>query len=131
MLIIIDKIWIIIYYNIRLIFLLVDDVMEKQTRKAIIMPRTERILKEMGEQIRLARLRRKISVEMVAERAGISRASVWSVEKGSPSVSMGIYAKVLAAIGMQEDLLLICGNDLLGRELQDQMLDTRGRKRNL
>lgn len=105
--------------------------MEKQTRKAIIMPRTERILKEMGEQIRLARLRRKISVEMVAERAGISRASVWSVEKGSPSVSMGIYAKVLAAIGMQEDLLLICGNDLLGRELQDQMLDTRGRKRNL
>ena len=131
MLIIIDKIWRIIYYNIRLIFLLVDDVMEKQTRKAIIMPRTERILKEMGEQIRLARLRRKISVEMVAERAGISRASVWSVEKGSPSVSMGIYAKVLAAIGMQEDLLLICGNDLLGRELQDQMLDTRGRKRNL
>ena len=131
MLIIIDKIWRIIYYNIRFIFLLVDDVMEKQTRKAIIMPRTERILKEMGEQIRLARLRRKISVEMVAERAGISRASVWSVEKGSPSVSMGIYAKVLAAIGMQEDLLLICGNDLLGRELQDQMLDTRGRKRNL
>ena len=94
----------------------------------MIMPKTERILKEMGNQIRLARLRREISVEMVANRAGVSRASVWSVEKGAPSVSMGIYAKILAAIGMQEDLLLICKDDLLGRELQDEKLDSRKRK---
>jgi len=101
--------------------------MEKQRRKPVIMPKTERILKTMGSQIRLARLRRDIPVELVAERAGVSRASVWSVEKGSPSVSMGIYAKVLAAIGMQEELLQICGDDRLGRELQDQKLEIRHR----
>ena len=102
----------------------------KIRRKPVVMPKTERILGQMGTQIRLARLRRKISVEMVAERAGISRASVWSVEKGSPSVSMGIYAKVLAAIGMQDDLKKICGDDILGRTLQDQELErhSRGRK---
>ena len=100
---------------------------DKIRRKPVIMPKTEKILQQMGDQIRLSRLRRDISVEMVAERAGISRASVWSVEKGSPSVSLGIYAKVLAAIGMQEELLQICREDKLGRELQDQKLDTRKR----
>lgn len=101
--------------------------MEKQRRKPVIMPRTERILSEMGAQIRLARLRRDIPVDLVAERAGISRSSVWAVEKGSPSVAIGIYAKVLAAINMDNDLLLICRDDELGRFLQDQKLDTRKR----
>lgn len=102
--------------------------MPEGKRKPVIMPKTSRILSQMGQQIRLARLRREIPVEVVAERAGVSRASVWSVEKGSPSVGMGIYAKVLAAIGMQEDLLKICGDDALGRELQDEKLDTRKRR---
>ncbi len=101
----------------------------QQTNKRgpVIMPKTRHILEQVGEQIRFARLRRSISVEMVAQRAGISRASVWSVEKGSPSVSMGIYAKVMAAIGMQEDLLLLCRDDPLGRDLQDMKLDKRRR----
>ena len=42
-----------------------------------IVPATETILKTMGEQIKLARLRRDLSAELVAERAGISRASLW------------------------------------------------------
>ena len=94
-------------------------------RKILATPKTLRILETVGEQIRLARLRRKISVEMVAERAGVSRQTVWKVEKGSPSVAMGIYAKVLGAIGMQEDLLLIAKDDELGRILQDAELDKR------
>ena len=101
--------------------------MAGQRRKAIIMPKTQRILSQMGEQIRLARLRRDITVEMVAERAGVSRASVWHVEKGAASVSIGIYAKVLAAIGMQEELMGICKDDVLGREFQDQKIDVRRR----
>ena len=52
----------------------------------------------MGEQIKLARLRRSLSAELVAERAGISRASLWKVEKGEPSVAIGIYAAVLHAL---------------------------------
>ena len=55
-----------------------------------ILPGTEDILKNMGEQIKLARLRRNLSTELTAERAGISRASLWKVEKGDPSVAMGI-----------------------------------------
>jgi transcriptional regulator with XRE-family HTH domain len=92
------------------------------------MPNTQLILETMGEQIKLARLRRKISTELVAQRAGISRATLWSVEKGSPSVAVGIYAAVLHALnGMDKDLLLIAKDDELGRKLQDLDLPVRNR----
>lgn len=85
-----------------------------------IMRSTENILKQMGEQIKLARLRRGISATLAAERAGISRSTLWNVEKGNSSVSMGVYAAVLHAInGMDKDLLLIAKDDELGRKLQD------------
>lgn len=54
-------------------------------KTVVLMPQSSRILQDMGNQIKLARLRRRISVDLVAERAGVSRASVWAVEKGSPS----------------------------------------------
>ena len=93
-----------------------------------IMPGTEEILKTMGEQIKLARLRRDLSVELVSERAGISRSSLWKVESGNPAVAMGIYAAVLHALGsMDSDLLLVAKDDLFGRQLQD-MNAPRGRK---
>ena len=64
--------------------------------------------------------------ELVAERAGISRASLWKVEKGDPSVAMGIYAAVLHALNnLDQDLLLIAKDDELGRQLQDLNLITR------
>ena len=97
-------------------------------RTTIIMPGTEKILSQMGEQIKLARLRRQIPADLVAERAGISRATLWSVEKGSPTVSMGTYAAVLHALnGLDRDLLLIAKDDELGRKLQDLNLLTRKR----
>ena len=93
-----------------------------------ILPGTEEILKTMGEQIKLARLRRDLSAVLVAERAGISRASLWKVESGDPSVAMGIYAAVLHALNnMDKDLLLIAKDDRLGRQLQDMELLTRKR----
>ena len=91
-------------------------------RKAVynILPATENILETMGEQIKLARLRRDLSAELVAERAGISRTSLWKVESGSPAVAIGIYAAVLHALGgMDTDLLLIAKDDELGRQMQD------------
>ena len=95
-------------------------------RSAVILPQTQNILDTMGEQIKLARLRRRLSAEVVAERAGISRASLWAVEKGSPSVAMGIYAAVLHALNnMDRDLLLIAKDDELGRKLQDIELMTK------
>ena len=88
-----------------------------------IMPDTENILKTMGEQIKMARLRRKLSATLVAERAGISRSTLWKVENGNPSVAVGIYAAVLHALNnMDKDLSKIAGDDELGRKLQDMDL---------
>ena len=68
-------------------------------RKSVaVLPQTQAILEQLGEQIKLARLRRHLSAELVAERAGVSRATVWNVEKGNPSVAIGIYAAVLHAL---------------------------------
>lgn len=93
-----------------------------------IMPATENILKTLGEQIKLARLRRNLTAELVAERAGISRSSLWKVESGNPAVAMGIYAAVLHALNnMDKDLLLVAKDDEMGRKLQDLELITRKR----
>ena len=93
-----------------------------------IVPATENILKTMGEQIKLARLRRDLSAELVAERAGISRASLWKVESGNPAVAIGIYAAVLQALGnMDRDLALVAKDDEMGRQMQDLNLMTRKR----
>lgn len=98
-------------------------------RKGVtVLPQTREILRQMGEQIKMARLRRKLPSELVAERAGISRATLWNVEKGSPSVAMGIYAAVLHALNnMDQDLLLIAKDDALGRTMQDLGLPMRRR----
>ena len=97
-------------------------------RGVTLSPKTAKILEQMGEQIKLARLRRRLSVELVAERAGISRATLWNVEKGSPSVAIGIYAAVLHALGnMDNDFLLVAKDDELGRTLQDLELPVRRR----
>ena len=102
-----------------------DDMSKKSV---VIMPDTQKILETMGEQIKLARLRRNLATELVAERAGISRATLWAVEKGTPTVSMGTYAAVLHALGgLDKDLELIAKDDEFGRKLQDLQLPTRKR----
>jgi DNA-binding XRE family transcriptional regulator len=94
----------------------------RKSNKAVIMPKTIRQLEIVGEQIKLARLRRKYSTALIAERAGISRATLWKVEKGDPGVAIGIYAKVLAAIGLPNDITLLARDDELGRIIQDAEL---------
>ena len=97
-------------------------------KATVILPQTQEILNQMGKQIRLARLRRHLSAELVAERAGISRMTLSNIEKGSSSVAIGSYAAVLHALnGMDKDLLLVAKDDELGRKLQDLELPTRRR----
>jgi transcriptional regulator with XRE-family HTH domain len=98
-------------------------------KKAVtVLPSTEIILNTMGEQIKLARLRRQLSAELIAERAGISRATLWSVEKGSPSVAIGIYAAVLHALNnLDKDLLLLAKDDEFGRKMQDLNMQVKKR----
>lgn len=97
-------------------------------KSVVLLPQTQELLFQMGEQIRLARLRRNISSELVANRASVSRATVTAVEKGSPSVAIGCYAAVLHALnGMDRDLLLVAKDDVFGRKLQDLELPVRRR----
>ncbi len=89
-------------------------------KSVVLLPETITILEQMGLQIKYARLRRKLSSELVAERAGISRATLCAIEKGAPSVAVGCYASVLHALNyMDKDLLLVAKDDELGRKLQD------------
>ena len=92
-------------------------------RTVIVMPETQRTLETMGEQIKMARLRRNLAAELVAERAGISRATLWAVEKGTPTVAIGTHALG----GMDKDFELIAKDDVFGRKLQDLNIQTRGR----
>jgi transcriptional regulator with XRE-family HTH domain len=91
------------------------------------LPAVARLLEELGENIRLARLRRGFSMELVAERAGISRPTLRAVEAGAPGVTLGAYANVLHSLGLHEDLGLLARDDELGRKLQDAKLPTRRR----
>lgn len=85
----------------------------------MLLPRLQRLLTEVGENIRLARLRRKLSTAQVAERAGISRPTLLAIEKGAPTVSMGAYLMVLFVLGLEKSLLQLANDDILGRKLQD------------
>ena len=97
-------------------------------KSVVLLPETEEILEQMGTQIKYARLRRRLSTELVAERAGISRATLCSIEKGASSVAIGCYAAVLHALNyMDKDLLLVAKDDELGRKLQDLNLPIRKR----
>lgn len=82
------------------------------------------MLQTLGENIRLARLRRDLSSEQVAERAGISRNTLIKIERGDEGVAIGMYFRVLIVLSLQDDLLLIARDDVLGRKLQDIGLTT-------
>ena len=87
-----------------------------------LLPRLTRLLEALGGKLKLARLRRKFSAETVAQRAGISRKTMYRVEQGDPAVALGIYARVMQALGLEQDLSLLAADDLLGRKLQDAAL---------
>ncbi len=97
-------------------------------KEVVIMPKTLDILKTMGEQIKMARLRRNLPVKIVSERAGISRNTLWQIEKGNPSVAIGYYAAVLHALNnLDGDLLLVAKDDVLGKKLQDLEISAKKR----
>ena len=101
--------------------------MGKNTIGTKLPRKLEEKMKLMGEQIKMARLRRNLSIAQVAERATCSPLTVNRIEKGSPTVSIGIYARVLYALQLDDDLLLIAQEDKQGRLLQDLSLKHRQR----
>ncbi|MCK0148082.1 helix-turn-helix domain-containing protein [Arenibacter sp. F26102] len=88
-------------------------------RKQTLFPKHIKILGLMGENIKLARKRRKLTTVQVAERADIVRSTLYLIEKGDPGVSIGSYFNVLRVLGLQDDFLKLADDDEFGRKLQD------------
>lgn len=101
--------------------------MAKATLANKLPRRAEKNLQIVGEQIRLARLRRDLSIAQIAERASCSEVTVIKVEHGAPTVAMGIYLRILFALGLDESILCLAKDDEVGRALQD--LDLKPRRR--
>ena len=86
----------------------------------ILLPPEQKILKQMGINFKLARLRRNHAMSLICERANVSRATLWKIENGDPSVSIGNYIAVAHAIGgFDKDFEKICSDDYLGKTLND------------
>lgn len=90
--------------------------------KRPLLPKQERMLQEMGSQLRLARLRRNITSQEMAQRTSLGRNTIVKIEAGDGSVSMGNYFRVLIALGLDRDILCLAKDDELGRKLQDAKL---------
>lgn len=101
--------------------------MAKTTMGTKLPRKLEEKMATVGEQIKLARLRRNLSIAQVAERATCSPLTISRIEKGTPTVAIGIYLRVLYALQLEDDILLIAQQDVLGRQLQDLALKHRER----
>jgi len=90
-----------------------------KSKKNIIFPKHQEIMECFGENIKLARKRRKLTTVQVSERADINRTTLYQIEKGNPKVSIGAYFNVLRVLGLQDDFLKLAADDEFGRKLQD------------
>ena len=91
-------------------------------KKQIIFPKYVHVLEKTGENLKMARKRRKLTTTQVAERADISRSTLYQIESGNPSVALGAYFNVMRVFGLQDDFLKLAVDDELGRRLQDLAL---------
>ena len=96
-----------------------------------IFPQEQRMLSAFGERLRLARLRRQLTTVAVAQRAGISRTSLYKAERGDPNISLGMYLRILATMSLDKDISALAADAHVGRKLQDLALEPapRARKR--
>ena len=93
-----------------------------KSKKQRIFPQHLEILEQLGENIRLARKRRKLTTIQVSERANINRTTLYHIEQGKPSVSIGAYFNVLRVLNLHKDFLKLADDDKFGRKLQDMDL---------
>jgi len=93
-----------------------------RAKKQVLLPKHKKLMETVGSNIKLARKRRKLTSVQVAERAGFDRSTLYEVEKGNPSVSMGAYFNTLRVLGLESDFLRLAADDELGRKLQDLKL---------
>lgn len=92
---------------------------DRVRRRAPVFPKNQKVLSQMGENIKLACKRRGYSQSLIAERTGLSRLTIRKIENGDPTVSFGHYVAVLSVLGLVNDLANVASDDELGRKLQD------------
>jgi transcriptional regulator with XRE-family HTH domain len=85
-------------------------------------PQARRQVVALGKRLRAARLRRRMTQPMLAERVGISVPTLGKLEAGDPSTSLATMLRVLTVLGMAADIDLLAAQDTLGRDLQDNAL---------
>lgn len=95
----------------------------------IVFPQEQSLLTQLGVRLKLARMRRKLSNAVVAQRAGISRTSLYKVEAGDPGATLGTYLRVMAVLGLEGDVNGLAADDKVGRKLQDLALDAAAPRR--
>src|SRR5690554_1583033 len=88
------------------------------SKKSILLPKYRRVFEKIGENIKLARKRRKLTTEQVSERAGINRTTLYRIEKGDPKVAMGSYFNVFRVLNLEGDFETLALDDEFGRKLQ-------------
>jgi len=115
-----------VYYIIHFMLYL-HIILHVMKKKIVLLPKQKRILQELGENIKLARLRRRLSADQVSTRANIARKTLWSIENGYSTVNIGAYLQVLFILGLEKDLVNIAKDDDLGRKLQDSKLIVKER----
>jgi DNA-binding XRE family transcriptional regulator len=97
-------------------------------KNAVILPiPSMKALLKLGQDINLARRRRRITIALMSERAGLSKTTISKIEKGDPTTSMGAYASVIFVLGMTQYLsdLADSNHDLVGRRIEDEKLPKR------
>ncbi|NTU52278.1 MAG: helix-turn-helix domain-containing protein [Chlorobiaceae bacterium] len=96
-------------------------------RPTTLYPASAKELTDFGQRLKDARLRRRFSMDTVCARADISRPTLYKIEHGDPSVSIGLYVQVLRVLSLLDDLSFLAKDDTLGRRLQDELLLSRKR----
>ena len=94
------------------------------SKAPLLFPPQAKQLRELGQRLQEARLRRRFASSLVAKRADISRPTLTKVEQGEPSVTMGSYLRVMSVLGLDKDVGFLAANDPVGRRLQDAQLGT-------
>lgn len=92
-------------------------------------PALQKRFEALGERLRLARLRRRISSAVFAQRMGVARDTLYRLEKGDANVALGTYGRALRVLGLDADIDLVAKDDSVGRRLQDSALRAPRRKR--
>ena len=86
-------------------------------------------MQALGQRLRAARLRRRISTVLFAERMGVSRDTLNRLEKGESTIALGTYLRALRVLGLDRDLDAVARDDVLGQKLQDLRLTGQKHRR--